>query len=136
MQRSANHLIAFVLAFLVTVLTPVRALAAGSPVAAVRNAYATTNVTTAAYVTLVASLAGSTSQVVLGDSSGQALALSFAATCGALASNANSVFIWPSTAGTPTVVNVPFAIPAGWCVGIKALVATANTGELDLTLLR
>lgn len=131
-----SKLSVFLIAFALVTLAPLQAIASGTVVKSIRNVYSTSNVTTSAYRTLIAATASPISHMNLGDSSTQALAISWAATCGALANTANSVFIWPSTANYESVMDVDFAIPTGMCVGIEALSGTASSGELDVNFLR
>lgn len=110
----------------------VEAVPAGrSAVATARNNYATTNVTTSAYVTLVTSTPTSVTKINVFDSSGRTLYLSYALTCGALASSVNTVLIPPGGQG-----DMDLAIPSGYCVGIEALSANATAGEIDVTFLQ
>lgn len=106
-------------------------MAIGVPFQVARNAYATTNVLTTAYVTVASALTASSLHVNLSDSSGQALYLSWAATCGALASTANT-FIISATSHS----DFDLRIPLGYCVGLKAITASATTGEFDITFFK
>lgn len=91
--------------------------------APVRNDYTSVNVTTAAYVQLVASTTSTTNMVEVFDSSGQTLALAV----GAVASEVIQFYITPGGNG-----QVPLAIPSGSRVSIKAISATASVGEIDV----
>lgn len=88
-----------------------------------RIAYSGTNVTTAAYVQLVASLAGATDEIEIFDSSGQTLVLA----TGAAASEVDKFYITPGGNGRMT-----FHIASGTRVSVKAVSATANSGELTV----
>lgn len=90
-----------------------------------RNDYTSTNVTTSAYVQLIASTANTANSIEIFDSSGQTL---FLAT-GAAASEVNQVYIIPGGNG-----RIPLKIAAGTRISIKAVSATANTGEIDINL--
>jgi len=91
------------------------------------NAYATTNVTTAAYVQVISSVSYATNQVQIQDTSGQIMIL-------ALGAPGSEVDTWliPSTfAGT---VNVN--IPAGSRVSLKAKTASATTGTFLINVVK
>lgn len=103
------------------------ASASRSTVSLVRNVYSTTNVTTAAYVQLIASTADTINQIFIFDSSGQTLVLAV----GAAASEVDKYQIVPGGNG---LVNL--TIPASSRVSVKALSATASSGELDLTFIK
>lgn len=90
-----------------------------------RNAYASTNVTTGAWVQLIASTAAVINQLYLFDSSGQTLELG----TGAAASETRKLIIPPGGIDGP--VNI--AIPAGTRISVRAVSGTASTGELTLT---
>lgn len=93
---------------------------ANSPV---RNDYSSVNVTTAAYVQLVASLTSATTEIEIFDSSGQTLVLAV----GAAASEVDQIFVFPGGQG-----RTPLAIAAGSRVSIKAVSATASVGEISI----
>lgn len=80
--------------------------------------YASTNVTTSAYVTLVSSTPA-TSKLEITDTSGQLLKFAIGA--------AGSEIDICTCAVSGTVI-VPFYIPEGQRLSIKAVNATANTG--------
>lgn len=92
----------------------------------IRNAYASVNVTTAAYVELSASLPGNVKAIQIFDSSGQSLVLA----TGAAASEANKLYIVPGGNGL-----VPLRISAAVRLSVKAVSGTANVGELLINLL-
>ena len=96
-----------------------------SKVNLVRNDYSSVNVTTAAYVQLIASTASTSNMLEIFDSSGQTLVLAL----GAAASEVDQFYINPGGNG-----QVPFLIPAGSRVSIKAITATANSGYINLNL--
>lgn len=85
------------------------------------NEYTSTNITTAAYVQLVASLTTTTQEVEIFDSSGQYL---FLAT-GAPGVEVNQVIIFPGGNG-----RIRLKILAGTRISAKAISATANSGAL------
>lgn len=91
----------------------------------VYNDYSSTNITTAAYVQLVASTTDDTQEIEIFDSSGQALYLAV----GAAASEVNQMIIFPGGNG-----RVRLQILAGSRVSAKAITATANTGFLAINL--
>lgn len=92
-----------------------------------RNAYASVNVTTGAWVQLIASTAATCNALAVFDSSGQTLELG----TGAALSETRKLIIPPG--GVDGMV--PLLIPAGTRVSIRAVSGTANTGEIDITLL-
>lgn len=94
--------------------------------APVRNVYSSVNVTTSAYVQLVASTTSATTRLQIFDSSGQTLVLA----TGAAASEVDQIYIFPGGNG-----DVPLAIPAGTRVSIKAVSANATVGEIDINFL-
>ena len=88
-----------------------------------RNNYATTNVTTGAYVQLVASLGATCNEIEIFDSSGQTLILA----TGGSGSEVDQIFVFPGGNG-----RVPLTIASGTRVSIKAVSATANDGEIAI----
>lgn len=93
----------------------------------VRNDYSSTNVTTAAYVQLVASTADVINQLYIFDSSGQTLFLAV----GGAGSEVNKAYIVPGGNG---ILNL--TIPASSRVSVKAVSASATSGELSITFLK
>jgi len=90
----------------------------------VRNDYSSVNVTTAAYVELVASTAQDLNGMEIFDSSGQSLVIAF----GAAASEVDQYFIHPGG----NVNKILLEIPKGTRIAIKAISANATVGELLL----
>ncbi len=88
--------------------------------------YTGTPVTTSAYVTLVASLTGAVKEMHIFDSSGRALLLA----TGAAASEVDQIYIEPGGTGP-----VRLAIPAGTRLSVKAVDASATTGQLLVAFL-
>ena len=91
-------------------------------VATARNAYATTNVTTGAWVQLVASTSATINSFDIYDSSTGTLELGL----GAAASETRLVLTYPGQR------NVPVRIPAGSRISIRAVSGTVSAGEIDL----
>lgn len=96
-------------------------------VSQVRNVYSSTNVTTAAYVELVASTADTINNMYIFDSSGQTLVLAV----GAASSEVDQFYITPGGNGS-----IDLAIPAGSRVSVKAISANATAGELSISFLK
>lgn len=90
-----------------------------------RNAYASTSVTTGAWVQLIASTAAEINAMTLFDSSGQTLELG----TGAAAAETRKLIIPPGGIDGQFGIN----IPAGTRVSVRAVSATASVGELTLT---
>jgi len=91
----------------------------------VRNDYSSVNVTTGAWVQLIASTAADINELTLFDSSGQTLELGV----GAAASESRVLLVPPGGIdGT-----VPLRIPSGTRLAIRAVSATANAGEITIT---
>ena len=90
-----------------------------------RNAYASTPVTTDAWVQLIASTAATIHQFALFDSCGETLQLG----TGAAASETRVAIIPPG--GLDNMF--PLTIPAGTRLSVKAISANCTTGELDFT---
>lgn len=91
----------------------------------VRNDYSSVNVTTGAWVQLIASTAADINEITLFDSSGQTLELG----TGAAASESRVLIVPPGGIdGT-----VPLRIPSGTRLAIRAVSATANAGEITIT---
>lgn len=90
-----------------------------------RNAYASTSVTTGAWVQLIASTAATINCLTLFDSSGQTLELG----TGAAASETRQLIIPPGGLDGCT----PLLIASGTRVSVRAVSATASSGEIDLT---
>lgn len=93
----------------------------------VRNDYTSTNVTTAAYVQLIASTSDTTNELYIFDSSGQTLFLAV----GAAASEVNKAYIVPGGNGI-----LHLNIPSDSRVSVKAVSGTASAGELNITFLK
>lgn len=89
-----------------------------------RNDYTGVNVTTGAWVQLIASTAADINMLYIFDSSGQTLELG----TGAAASETRKMIITPG--GLPD--GVPLRIASGTRVSIRAISATASVGEIDL----
>jgi hypothetical protein len=104
---------------------PVHILA--RPVQFVRNDYAITNVTTAAYVQLIAATASYVTNIDIFDSSGETLFLAF----GAAAAEVDQLLITPGGVGPYNCT-----IPVGTRISVKAITATASVGEIDINLFR
>lgn len=88
----------------------------------VRNAYASTAVTTGAWVELISSTSGVVNGVFIFDSSGQTLELG----TGAAASEAHLIYVVPGGPGY-----IPLKIATSTRVSIRAVTATASVGEFD-----
>jgi hypothetical protein len=91
--------------------------------APVRNDYTSVNVTTAAYVQLVAALSLAATEVEIYDSSGRSLFLAL----GAAAAEVDQILIPFGGNG-----RIPLSIPAGTRVSIKAVSGNATTGEINV----
>lgn len=85
--------------------------------------YSSTNVTTGAYVQLLASTSAAVKEVEIFDSSGQTLVLA----TGGIGSESDKVYIFPGGNG-----RIPLSINASTRVAIKAVSATANAGEISV----
>jgi hypothetical protein len=96
------------------------------PVDFARLDYTVTSVTTGAYVTLSASLAAAVKEIHIFDSSGQTLLFAV----GAPGSEVDRFYIFPG--GND---RFPISIAAGARVSIKAVSATANSGEISVNFL-
>jgi hypothetical protein len=93
--------------------------------APVYNVYSSTNITTSAYVQLVASTSNVINNIHIFDSSGQAMIFAI----GASGSEVNQLYVQP---GGDTY---NFHIPAGTRISYKALTSTASTGYLLMSFL-
>lgn len=93
--------------------------------APVLSLYASTPVTSGAYVQLIASTTSAANALEIFDSSGQAL---YFAT-GAAASEVNQFIIYPGGNG-----RIPFTIAAGTRISIKAVNTSATSGQIILNL--
>lgn len=89
-----------------------------------RNVYSTTNVTTAAYTQVVASLASAVTIIDVFDSSGQVLAIA----TGAAGAESQKAYIYPGGNG-----QIPLSIAAGTRVSIRAISSNAVSGEINMT---
>lgn len=87
------------------------------------NDYSSVNVTTAAYVELVASTTLTTNEIEIFDSSGQGMILA----TGAAGAEVDQIFIFPGGNG-----RVALRIPVSTRVSIKAKTGTANVGYIML----
>jgi hypothetical protein len=97
-----------------------------SKVALLRNDYATTPVTTAAYVQLTASTAATINKLQIFDSSGSTMVLAI----GAAASEVDQIYIFPGGQG-----DVELSIASGSRISVKAVSASATVGELTINCL-
>lgn len=98
---------------------------ASVPIARIRLSYSGTNVTTSAWVQLIASFSGNATKMEIFDSSGQTMELGI----GASGSEASIPFyILPG--GNAQLITCP--ISSGLRLSIKAVSGTANTGEIDI----
>lgn len=104
-------------------VTPNSSAPGRSSVTLARNVYSSVNVTTSAYVQLVASLTNSVNEVEIFDSSGQTLVIAV----GGAGSEVDQAYIVPGGNG-----RIPLAIATSSRVSIKAISATANSGEIDV----
>lgn len=109
--------------------SPVPTTQSGSAgVQLIRNVYSSTNVTSGAYVQLVASTAAAINKLYIFDSSGAALALAV----GAPASEVQKVYVFPG--GVPSVVALNIPIASRISI-ISIDTATVSTGQLLITAL-
>lgn len=92
-----------------------------------RNDYSSVNVTTGAYVQLLAaaSVTAAVKEIEIFDSSGQTLLLA----TGAAASEVDQIYIIPGGNG-----RIPLAIAASTRISVKAVSATASSGEIIINL--
>ncbi len=89
------------------------------------NDYTGTAVTTATYVTLIASTSADANLISVFDSSGQTIIIAV----GAAASEVDQCYVFPGGQG-----NITLRIPSGSRVSLKAKTATASVGYLALNL--
>ncbi len=89
-----------------------------------RNSYSSTNVTTGAYVQIIASLGISATAVYIFDSSGQTLVLGV----GGSGSEVVYTIVEPGGNGW-----LPIQIQKGSRISLKALSGTASSGTFDIT---
>ncbi len=105
-----------------------RAILAGRPIASsivASNAYASTNVTTGAYVQLIAATANAINNVCISNSSGSIIKVA----TGAGASEVDRIYLPAGGAGCYTALN----IPASTRISLEALDQTAATGYFLFT---
>lgn len=95
-----------------------------SAVQLIRNAYASTGVTTAAYVELDSALNHEINEIEISDSSGSALKLAL----GAAGSEVDLMYIHPSMSR-----RVRVKMPKGARLSIRAVDTNATTGQLLIT---
>jgi hypothetical protein len=103
---------------------PIRTFGRTKANAPVRYDY-TVNVTTSAYVQLVASTSAATNRLQIFDSSGQTLVLAV----GGAGAEVDQLFIFPGG------IDIDYYVPAGSRVSIKAVSASATTGECSINFL-
>lgn len=89
------------------------------------NAYASTNVTTSAYVQLTAATTVPSTAVIVSDTSGKILKIAI----GASGHEVDKLYIGPSELG----VRYPLIVPKGSRISVKAIDASATTGYLLLS---
>lgn len=92
-----------------------------TPVQIIRNAYASTNVTTSAYVQLDSAINEHVSMLEIYDSSGQSLVLAL----GPASGEVDMLYVVPGGNG-----KIPVQISKGTRLSIKAVSANATSGEL------
>lgn len=97
------------------------------PVTQVRNAYATTPVTTSAWVQILAATPLDTSAIQSFDSSGQTLQLGVIPSGSTQATPTVYALLFPGGNGTQNL-----KIPGGASIWVKAVSGNATAGELDL----
>jgi len=91
-----------------------------------RNVHSSTNITTGTWVVLLSSVgATAVKEIEIFDSSGETLEIGI----GAAGSEVAKAYIIPGGNG-----RIPFQIPAGTRLSVKAVSATANSGELIVNL--
>lgn len=93
----------------------------------IRNAYASTNVTTAAWVELSAALKQNSKHIEIFDSSGQTLELGV----GPAGAESRVLIVVPGGNG-----HIPLDLPKGKRLAIKAISANATSGEINLNILQ
>lgn len=93
------------------------------PVQVIRNDYTSTNVTTSAWVQLDSSMDADTYELEIFDSSGSTLQLGLGA-----AGSETSIPFYIVPGGNANLISV--SIPRGTRLAIKAIDATASTGQL------
>lgn len=99
---------------------------APSPIGFARIACSVTTITSAAYVTLIASVASNTQAISISNDTGKAFILAF----GAAASEVDKFYVPPNNGFTRQDV----LIPGGTRLSLKATVGPANSGEVLLNL--
>ena len=92
-----------------------------------RNDYGSVNVTTAAYVQVVASTSGAINRLYIADTSGSAMILA----TGGAGSEVDQLYIGPGGSDAPYELNIPTATR----ISIKALDVSATSGQMVLTAL-
>lgn len=97
----------------------------GTLIQTIRNVYSGTNVTTSAYVELSSSLSYDVGEFDIFDSSGQTLVLAY----GPAGSEVDWMFIMPGGNGRGKC-----HLPDGVRLSIKAVSATASTGDLLINI--
>lgn len=96
-----------------------------TPVGIFRHDYQAVAVTTAAYTELVSATTEDVNELFVFDSSGRTLILAL----GAIGFEADKVYVIPGGNGT-----IPWAIPSGSRISIKAVGTNATKGEINATL--
>ena len=95
----------------------------------VYNLYSTTNVTSAAYVQLVASTAKGSTDICASNTGGTDVYIAL----GSAGNESNKLLIPSTTLNTQTCYHM--AAPYGSRISAKTITATASSGELDLNLI-
>ncbi len=90
------------------------------------NTNSSTNITSAAYVQLIASTAAAAKQVYIFEGFGTSMKLAF----GGAGAEVDQIYVDPGGPGL-----IPLAVPAGTRVSVKSVATTANTGEFIINLL-
>jgi len=96
-----------------------------SKVHLVRHEYVVTNVTTAAYTTLVSSTVDVINELNIFDSSGKTMVIAV----GGIGSEVDQVYVFPGGNGTQSLL-----IPIGSRISVKAVSGNATKGELIINL--
>lgn len=102
-------------------------VAGRSKVLLYRNDYSSVNVTTSAYVQVVASTAAAINRLYIADTSGSAMILAV----GGAGAEVDQLYIGPGGSDAPYELN----IPASSRIAIKALDVSATSGQMVLTAL-
>jgi hypothetical protein len=94
------------------------------------QSYASSNLSTSSFTTIITSTASTINEEVVFDNSGGLWYLAYASACGSLSNASNAVIVAPGGGG------IDLLIPSGQCVGFEAIGSNITSGNVYMTFLK